>query len=394
MTIMERPKNSPRGTYDLLPSQSASWQKVENTAKDLFRKAAFGEIRTPIFEQTEIFQRAAGETSDIVNKEMYTFNDRSDRSITLRPEGTAGVVRAFLSNGMDRLPKPVKLWYYGPMFRYERSQTGRYRQFTQLGVEVFGSATPEIELEVISLAWDLFQKLQIPDLTLEINSVGDQESRSAYQEAMRAFLQEHETEICADCQNRMKTNPLRALDCKVPEDQALYKAKAPKISAYLNEVCIAHQERLCTLLKSLEIPFTINESLVRGLDYYSKTVFEIKTANKILGTQNTICAGGRYDDLVKEFGGPQTPAFGWALGMERLTSLFVGETEENKLDYFVISTKENFQEANSLVRKIREKGFSADLDYEGRSENKQTEFARKIANKTIKVSDAELVDFE
>jgi|688.fasta_scaffold07235_7 histidyl-tRNA synthetase len=375
---MERPKNSPRGTYDLLPSESVKWQRVENTAKDLLRKAGFHEIRTPIFEQTEIFQRAAGETSDIVNKEMYTFNDRSDRSITLRPEGTAGVVRAFLSNGMDRNPKPVKLWYYGPMFRYERSQTGRYRQFTQLGVEVYGSATPEIELEVISLAWDLFQKLKIPNLTLEINSVGDQESRINYQEAMRAFLEEHQAEICPDCQNRMKTNPLRALDCKVPEDQALYKKKAPKICTYLNEACIAHQERLFFLLTSFGIPFTVNESLVRGLDYYTKTVFEIKTTDKALGTQNTICAGGRYDDLVKEFGGPQTPAFGWALGMERLTSLIPEDLDEQKLDFYVISSQENFEQAYKLVQEIREKGYSADMDYESRSDKKQFDLGKKF----------------
>ncbi|MDX1921441.1 MAG: histidine--tRNA ligase, partial [Candidatus Caenarcaniphilales bacterium] len=382
---MERPKNSPRGTYDLLPSESGKWQKIENTAKELLRRAGFKEIRTPIFEQTEIFQRAAGESSDIVNKEMYTFTDRSDRSITLRPEGTAGVVRAFLSNGLDRAPKPIKLWYYGPMFRYERSQTGRYRQFTQLGVEVFGSATPEIEIEVISLAWDLFQKLEIPDLTLEINSVGDSVSRLKYQEAMRAFLQEHDSEICPDCINRMKTNPLRALDCKVPEDQALYKAKAPTISNYLNTASLAHQERLFTLLKSLEIPYIVNESLVRGLDYYTKTVFEIKTDNKALGTQNTICAGGRYDGLVQEFGGPSTPAFGWALGMERLATLIEEQIKDQKLDYFPTFTEDNFVAVYKLIKAAREAGFSADIDYEGRNEKKQYESATKFAKVTDQI---------
>jgi histidyl-tRNA synthetase len=374
---MERSKNSPRGTYDLLPEQSVRWAYVETVAKQILAEANFKEIRTPIFESTEIFARAAGETSDIVNKEMYTFQDRSDRWVTLRPEGTAGVVRAFLSNGLDRAPKPLKLWYLGPMFRYERSQTGRYRQFTQLGLEVFGAAGPEIEFEAINLAWSMFSKLGLDNLSLEVNSVGDTETRQKYSEVMRQFLEEHKSQICPDCQTRALSNPLRALDCKVPVDQALYASQAPKLSAYLNEESQKHHKKLCELLQRFEIPFVQNETLVRGLDYYTKTVFEIKTEDPKLGVQSTICAGGRYDDLVKQFGGPTTPAFGWALGMERLL-LLLPEHKPTNLDFFVIYPSGKFQEAYKVVQKVREHGASASLEYNSeRSEDKQFEAAKK-----------------
>ncbi|MDJ0626240.1 MAG: histidine--tRNA ligase [Candidatus Caenarcaniphilales bacterium] len=381
---MQRPKNPPRGTYDLLPKDSEKWQMVEKLAKDIFQKASFQEIRTPIFEATEIFARAAGETSDIVNKEMYTFEDRSGRSITLRPEGTAGVVRAFLSNGLDRAPKPVKLWYQGPMFRYERSQTGRYRQFTQLGLEQFGSNSPEIEFEMISMAWNLFQKLEIENLTLEINSVGDKESREIYQKAMKEFLNDNLSQICPDCQKRAETNPLRALDCKVPEDQELYQSKAPKIQDYLNEDCKNHQDILLNLFKEFQMPYSLNQSLVRGLDYYTKTVFEIKTSDSKLGVQNTICAGGRYDGLVKELGGPETSAFGWALGMERLITLLNENSNESKLDYFVTYPVGKFNKAYKIVQDLRNQGYSVAVDYENsKDENKQFKIGQKLNAKEI-----------
>ena len=370
---------SPRGTYDLLPPESNDWNEVEAQARTLLFRAGFNEIRTPIFEATEIFQRAAGEASDIVNKEMYTFLDRSERSLTLRPEGTAGVVRAYLSNGLDRKPKPVKLWYLGPMFRYERAQTGRYRQFTQLGVEVFGSASAEIEFECIHLAWTLLSNLGTANLTLEVNSVGDFESRSIYQSAMKKFLEENQAVICPDCLNRMNTNPLRALDCKVPADQALYSKGAPKIQDYLSEDCKAHQERLLTSLKRANIPYSLNRSLVRGLDYYTKTVFEIKTTDSRLGTQNTICAGGRYDGLVREFGGPETPAFGWALGMERLMALLPQQPRDGQTDFFVVYQPEeiSFSEAFEVVAQVRSRQATVLIDYENRSLAKQIELANK-----------------
>ncbi len=378
---MERPKNSPRGTYDLLPPESIKWALIEDKARKLMASAGFSEIRTPIFESTEIFARAAGESSDIVNKEMYTFDDRSGRSITLRPEGTAGVVRAFLSNGMDRLPKPVKLWYLGPMFRYERSQTGRFRQFTQLGLEVYGSASVECEFEGIVLAWQFFTDLGLKGLVLEINSVGDAESRAHYSEALRQFLDKHQSDICPDCQRRTQTNPLRVLDCKVPADQKLYEA-APKLPEYLNEASQEHLKRLISLLDFSKIPYKLNESLVRGLDYYTKTVFEIKTTDERLGTQSTVCAGGRYDALVSEFGGPQTPAFGWALGMERLAMLLPKDLIDEAFDCFVIyPSREAFPEAFKLVSEIRKLGLSATLDYEGKTKGKQFEIADKLGAK-------------
>ncbi|HEY9885803.1 MAG TPA: histidine--tRNA ligase [Vampirovibrionales bacterium] len=380
---MQRPKSSPRGTYDLLPSESAKWSYVEGIAKNILDKAGFSELRTPIFESTEIFKRAVGESSDIVNKEMYTFEDRSERSLTLRPEGTASIVRAFLSNGLDRATKPVKVWYYGPMFRYERAQTGRYRQFTQLGLEAFGSASPEMEFEVINLAISIFKELKIEGLSLEINSVGDTSSRAKYQDAMKTFLEKHNDEICPDCQRRKESNPLRALDCKVPEDQKLYTEKAPQIQDYLNDECLQHQERLINLLKQFEIPYTLNQRLVRGLDYYSKTVFEIKTSDERLGVHNTICAGGRYDGLVKQFGGQETPAVGWALGMERLMILLADNLEENTYDFFVTYPKDAFDKGIKITTKLREQGLRVGIDYENKKQDKQFELGKKQNSKQI-----------
>jgi histidyl-tRNA synthetase len=384
---MERPKNPPRGTYDLLPEQSLFWGEIETIIKDIVQKAAFKEIRTPIFEATEIFERSAGESSDIVNKEMYTFTDRSDRSITLRPEGTAGVVRAFLSNGLDRSIKPLNLWYLGPMFRYERSQTGRYRQFIQFGVESFGIATPEIEFESINLAWTILKELEkkfgliedVKGFNLEINSVGDADSRNKYQEVLREFLQANESSICEDCKRRITTNPLRALDCKVPQDQKLYSESAPKIQDYLTESSKAHQKRLLELLSHFDIPYSLNQSLVRGLDYYTKTVFEIKVISEHLGQQSTICAGGRYDNLVKEMGGPETPAFGWALGMERLTSLF--KNSQTIQDGVYVVGDKSFEENYQIVLDQRKEGNLATLNFDGKNKNKQIEHAKRLGLK-------------
>jgi histidyl-tRNA synthetase len=386
---MERPKSSPRGTYDILPAStikstsgipaSNQWFKVENLAKNILISAGFQEIRTPIFEATEIFSRAAGESSDIVNKEMYTFEDRSQRSLTLRPEGTAGVVRALLSNGLDRASKPLKLWYYGPMFRYERSQTGRYRQFTQLGAETFGSASPKAEFESIQLAWQIFEKLGIKELTLELNSVGDLKSREAFSAAMKGFLQDNIAKICPDCQQRMHTNPLRALDCKVPEDQALYQEAAPKLADFLTPESLDHQKELLNLLQAFGIDYKINSHLVRGLDYYTDTVFEIKSADARLGVQSTICAGGRYDALVKQFGGPEMPAFGWAMGMERLM-LLLGDSESQAIydDFLIYASDDEFIDAYKKVAKLRDEGKIVGLDLEARTESKQRLLAGKL----------------
>ncbi|MDX1918912.1 MAG: histidine--tRNA ligase [Candidatus Caenarcaniphilales bacterium] len=377
---MQRPQNPPRGTKDLLPDETRRWREFEVLAEERLSMAGFGEIRTPSFEATEIFVRAAGETSDIVNKEMYTFSDRSDRSLTLRPEGTAGVVRAYLSNGMDRWVKPVKLWYKGAMYRYERSQTGRYRQFHQLGAEVFGSASPEAEAELIALALQILQEAGINDLVLELNSVGDSSTKEAFQEEMRAFLIEHKDRVCPDCQRRAETNPMRALDCKVSADQAFYHKSAPRLSDHLSEVSRAHFEKLQKTLRELDIAYTLSDQLVRGIDYYTGTVFEIKMESSLLAGQNTICAGGRYDLLVAEFGGPETPAFGWALGIERVMALLIDARPYNKNTIptckkaFVYG---EFPETAKVAHRLRQNGLLTLLDYDGRTEKKAYEYAQK-----------------
>ena len=382
---MSRFTISPRGTYDLLPAESSKWAYIEKQAQILLNQATFREIRTPIFEATEVFQRSAGFSSDIVNKEMYTFLDRSERSLTLRPEGTAGIVRAFLSNGLDRTVKPLKLWYLGPMFRYERSQTGRYRQFHQLGLEILGAASVNAELEGIYLAWQLFQNLGLTDLHLEINSLGDQESRLAYQKAMYNFLQTKYEQICSDCRQRMLSNPLRVLDCKVPADRELYEHEAPKLFDYLSQDSKEHFQQLQKYLKEFKIPFVHNSNLVRGLDYYTQTVFEITTSDENLGTQNTICAGGRYDHLVEEFGGPATPAFGWALGMERLVLLLADRLPiPAKPDFAIIYPEGQFSQALSFGHKLRLQNYQVSLEYQGyRSQSQRQKMLKRALDQQV-----------
>ena len=384
---MERPKNSARGTYDLLPEDSLKWQFVENLIEKIFLNSGFGQIRTPVFEHTEIFRRSVGETSDIVGKEMYTFRDKSDRSLTLRPEGTAGVVRAFLSNSLDRKVKPVKLWYLGNMFRYERSQVGRYRQFTQAGCEIFGSNSPEIEFEAIKIALNLFKNLGLENLELEINSVGDFDSRLVYTKILREFLETNKNNICEDCQKRTETNPLRALDCKIPADINLYK-QAPSMLEYLSQKSREHLDKLISLFENFSVKYKLNSNLVRGLDYYTETVFEIKTQDLKLAGQNTICAGGRYNNLVSIFGGENTPAFGWAIGMERLLSIIpesiFNSEKYNKTRVFIINELNNFQEVYRLAEILREKyNFIVELDYDNKSESKQFELAKKLDSQII-----------
>ncbi len=341
---------SPRGTKDILPSESSLWQFIEAKAIETFSLAGFEEIRTPIFEHTQLFSRAVGESSDIVNKEMYTFTDRSDRSITLRPEGTAGVARAFIEHSLDRGSRPQKLWYRGPMFRYERPQTGRYRQFYQIGMEAIGLEAPFIDLEVIKLAYNFLQELGIENLTLAINSIGSAASREAYRQQLLAFLSEYQEDVCDDCKRRMQQNPLRVLDCKVPEDQALYK-NAPLIQDYFDEESKQIFMQMKAGLEALEINYTIDSSLVRGLDYYSHCVFEFKTDDKGLGQQSTVLAGGRYDNLISELGGLSSPAVGWALGMERIAYLLEAKTFPPTKRIYIIS--DSVLEASKLAHRLR-----------------------------------------
>ena len=271
-----------RGTQDILPPFSSLWQKIENTAIKLFGEAGFTEIRTPIFEATELFDRAVGEDSDIVNKEMYTFKDRSDRSLTLRPEGTASIVRAYIEHALDREGRPQKLWYRGPMFRYEHPQTGRYRQFHQIGIEAIGAKAPYIDLELIKLGQKFLEELGLKNLTLYINSLGNSNSREQYISALKDFLEGMQEDVCEDCKRRFTQNPLRCLDCKVPEDQKLYQ-DAPRISDYLDEESTEIWTKTQDGLKELGVNFKIDTNLVRGLDYYSHCVFEFKTDAKELG---------------------------------------------------------------------------------------------------------------
>lgn len=303
---------------DVLPPDIYLWQQVERTAAELFFSYGFDEIRTPIAEATNLFTRGIGEGTDIVEKEMYTFEDKGGRSISLRPEGTASVVRCYIENQLHTLPSPQKYYYAGPMFRYERPQSGRYRQFYQIGVEAFGSASPVLDAEVISMLRHFLVGLGLTGLNVQINSIGCPTCRPGYIEILRGFLGDRQADLCSDCRRRYVTNPLRILDCKV-DGCVVVRQGAPRVVDYLCSDCSDHFNTLQLLLSHLEIPFSVNHEMVRGLDYYTRTAFEVTSAN--LGAQNAVAAGGRYDRLVKECGGPDVPAVGFAIGMERIIEL-------------------------------------------------------------------------
>jgi len=369
---------TPKGTKDILPSDAYIWQYVEDKAKIVFNKANYKEIRTPIFETTELFTRGVGDSTDIVNKEMYTFVQK-ERSLTLRPENTAGVVRAFIENGMHRYPSPVKLWYKGPMFRYERPQAGRQRQFHQLGVELFGIENASADAEVIQIAMKLLDELGLKNLSLEINNIGCPKCRNAYKESIKEAVSSRLLEFCTDCHLRFEKKPLRMLDCKNDKCRELFAST--EIEAVINkdfvcEDCVKHFSELQEYLKVLNIDYKINKRLVRGLDYYNRTVFEITSTN--LGAQNAICGGGRYDPLVEMLGGPHTPAVGWAFGMERVISLLPA-LEEKPLDLFLVTN--NTKKAFELAEKFRKQGISCDFDLANRKFQKQIEKASKCGAK-------------
>jgi histidyl-tRNA synthetase len=353
------PIQPPRGTVDILPADTAKWQQLESTLRSVLHRANYKEIRLPIFEHTELFKRGVGETTDIVNKEMYTFEDKSQRSLTLRPEGTAGVVRAYMSHGLSRQTPPQKLWYCGPMFRYERPQTGRQRQFHQTGVEVFGSEGPAVDAEVIVMAVDCMVALGITNFDVHLNSIGCVVCRPVFREKLKEAIQPHLAELCDDCKDRFERNPLRMLDCKNTDCQKFYK-DLPSPLQHLCENCRPHWDELLRLLEKVGVKTVINERLVRGLDYYGRTVFELITDDSRLGAQSTILAGGRYDYLVESLGGPPTPAVGWACGMERLTLLLDGVTTTNP-KVFVIN--ENAEAAFETVTRIRRLNIACEMDY-------------------------------
>ncbi|AGO56500.1 histidine--tRNA ligase [Serratia plymuthica] len=345
-----------RGMNDYLPEDTALWQRIEGTLKQVLGSYGYSEIRLPIVEQTPLFKRAIGEVTDVVEKEMYTFEDRNGESLTLRPEGTAGCVRAGIEHGL-LYNQEQRLWYIGPMFRYERPQKGRYRQFNQLGVEVFGLQGPDIDAELILLTARWWKALGISEhVNLELNSIGSLEARANYRDALVAFLEQHKDTLDEDCKRRMYSNPLRVLDSKNPEVQALLN-DAPRLSEYLDEESKAHFDGLCELLSQAGIPYTINERLVRGLDYYNRTVFEWVTTS--LGAQGTVCAGGRYDGLVEQLGGRATPAVGFAMGLERLVLLVQEVNPDFKapatIDVYVISSGAGAQSAAmQLAENVRD----------------------------------------
>jgi len=356
----------PPGTQDILPDSARLWQYVERKARDLCRRFHYREIRTPIFEATELFQRGVGETTDIVEKEMYTFTDRGGRSMTLRPEGTAGAVRAYVENKLYGEPDIAKLYYLGPMFRYERAQAGRYRQFHQFGVEAIGSDDPALDAEVIALGWQFYRELGLSGITVEINSVGTPEIRAAFRAKLLAFLEPMRDQLCKDCQSRMERNPLRVLDCKVDQDKF---ADAPSILDSLDDACREHFEKVQKGLKDMGIPYRINHRLVRGLDYYTHTAFEYKAEG--IGAIDTVGGGGRYNGLVAEVGGEDRPGVGLGIGLERTLLLLehqkVAVPEERDLDVFVIALGERAEETlTGILHRLRMAGIAADRDYQGR----------------------------
>ena len=358
----------PKGTRDILPQESYKWQCIENKVKDLFQNYGFKEIRVPVFENTELFQRGVGETTDVVQKEMYTFNDKGGRSITLRPEGTAGVVRAYIENGMASMPSPVKLWYNMAMYRYENVQKGRLREFHQIGAEVIGTNSYMSDVETILMANRIFEILNIPNINLEINSIGCPECRKKYQEALKEYIRPNLEEYCETCKTRFEKNPLRILDCKEKRCKEL-NSGAPIILDYLCEECKTHFENVKNMLDKLNIKYQVEPGIVRGLDYYSHTVFEIISDDPKLGAGATVGGGGRYNGLIEEIGGPATPGVGFAFGMERLLLALDDEEDEDEdgLDCYIMPLGEEAKDlAMQIIAMLRANGFTCEMDHVSR----------------------------
>jgi histidyl-tRNA synthetase len=385
---------APKGTKDVLPAQSGKWQYVESVIRDICARFGYREIRTPVFEHTELFLRGVGDTTDIVQKEMYTFEDKGGRSITLKPEGTAGVVRSFVENSLYADAQPTKMYYLStPVFRYERPQAGRLREHHQFGVEVFGSQGPSIDAEVITVALSLFHTLGIHGLALNINSIGCKECRPAYNTALREYLKQREESLCRNCRERMVTNPLRTLDCKEDTCRDVVR-EAPVMLDCLCDECAAHFEGLKKRLEAAGIAYSVNPFIVRGLDYYTKTVFEIISTD--IGAQGTVCGGGRYDGLVEEVGGPSMPGIGFGLGIERLLlvleSLGIELPEPRLCDAYVCTLGDAAAvEGFCVTKRLRDDGIKAECDHMGRSLKAQLKYAGKLgARFTIIIGDDEL----
>lgn len=378
----------PKGTYDVYGDMGKKIIYLENLLKALMEKYNYEYVRTPLFESSELFHRGVGETSDIVSKETYDFVDRGERHMTLRPEGTAGVVRSFIENKMyGRADLPVKLWYFGPMYRYERPQSGRYREFYQFGVEAFCSDDPMLDAEIISIPVNFYKLLGLKGIKVNINTLGDTESRLKYREALINYFRPYIDSLCDDCKARFEKNPLRILDCKVDHDLDIMK-NAPKIIDYLNESSRNHFEKVKEYLEALNIDYTVNYSIVRGLDYYTHTVFEVEASVEGFGSQNVLCAGGRYNGLVETIGGPQTPGVGFALGLERLlVALEYEKLEpwEDKTTDFYIAPMDDTCKSYSLkvLNMLRMNGFNGDMDYMNRSLKSNFKQAERLNTKYI-----------
>lgn len=377
--------NIPKGTKDVLPKDAYKWHFIENAAREIAEVYNLKEIRTPVFEHTELFLRGVGDTTDIVNKEMYTFKDKGDRSITLKPEGTAGAARSFIENGMSSGVLPAKMYYIIPAFRYERPQAGRLREFHQFGIEVYGSQSADTDAEVIFAASSFLDKLGVKNVKLNINSIGCKTCRAEYNAALKAYLEPDLDKMCPTCRERYEKNPLRILDCK-EEGCKKITAKAPRMIDYLCDGCRQHFEQVKSYLAAGGLEYTVDSGIVRGLDYYTKTVFEF--VSEEIGAQGTVCGGGRYDGLIQELGGSHTPAVGFAAGIERLILLMentgIPFPEEPKPDvYFAGMDEDSRRTAFSLALKARAAGIAAEVDHMSRSVKAQFKYADKIGARYV-----------
>jgi len=384
---------APKGTSDILPENSYKWQYVENKIRELCASFGVQEIRTPVFEHTELFSRGVGDTTDVVEKEMYTFNDKGDRSITLRPEGTAGAARSFIENGLFNNAQPTKLYYQISCYRYEKPQAGRMREFHQFGVEYFGSEYPATDAEIIELAFMLFEKLGLTGLKLRLNSIGCPECRKKYNEKLKEYLSKNYDNLCDTCKSRFERNPMRIIDCKSDICKSIIK-DAPRLIDYLCDDCNSHFESVKASLENVGIAYEIDPDIVRGLDYYTRTVFEI-TAD-IASANTTVCGGGRYDGLVEQLGGPKTPACGFAIGMERLFLALESQNIEientDKIDIYIGNIGDNNAlVAQKLVYELRKKNVSAECDKMARGLKAQMKYANKLeCSYTIIIGDDEV----
>ena len=387
--------NIPKGTKDVIPSESYKWHFVEDKVRQVAKEFCIQEIRTPVFEHTELFLRGVGDTTDIVNKEMYTFNDKGGRSITLKPEGTAGVARAFIENCLGENPQPTQMYYITPVFRYERPQAGRLREHHQFGVEIYGSAAPQADAEVILIARAMLNKAGIKDdmLSLNINSIGCPKCRADYNKALKEYFSARIDEMCPTCRERLDKNPLRILDCKEERCKQI-AADAPVILDYLCDDCKKHHNQLCSALQAADVKYTIDPHIVRGLDYYTRTVFEfISTA---IGAQGTVCGGGRYDGLVQQVGGKPTPAAGFGMGIERLLMVMQNTgieipTPAGPDAYLAPLCEQGYAVSLAMAERLRAKGFAIEREISGRSLKAQMKYAAKIgARKVVFIGEDEI----